>query len=146
MSEPMDIRYCAACAGVTLVKEAGLLDLSEKDFEFLIMPKPWVANERARARLVVESSVYGTLDYLGLPRFAVPAEFIAGAIAYYVHPVNAMYACAVFEGVEWSENVINGIERPVRAADIFAMVLRIKAGDEKHIENKFKDVKKKLKV
>lgn len=144
MSEPMDIRFCSACAGIKLVQEAGLMDLSEKDFEFLIMPKPWVANERARARLVVESSVYGTLDYLG--RFAVPAEFIAAAIAHYVHPVNFMFACAVFDGVEWSENIINGIERPVRAAEIFAMVLRIKAGDETPIETKFKEVKKRLKV
>lgn len=146
MSEMLDIRFCTACASVKLVEESGLLDLSEKDFEFLTINKPWVANERARARLVVESAVYGTLDYIGLPRFAVPAEFIAAAVAYYVHPVNHMYACSVFDGVEWTENVINGIERPVRAQEIFSMVLRIKAGDESPVENKFKDVKKRLKV
>lgn len=146
MSEMLDIRFCTACASVKLVEEAGLLDLSEKDFEFLTINKPWVANERARVRMVVESSVYGTLDYLGMPRFAVPAEFIAASIAFYVHPVNAMFACSVFEGVEWTENLINGIERPVRASEVFSMYLRIKAGDETSIETKFKEVKKRLKV
>ena len=146
MSETLEIRYCTACASVKLVEEAGLLDLSEKNFEFLTIAKPWLANERARARLVVESAVYGTLDYLGMPRFAVPAEFIAAAIAYYVHPVNCMYASSIFDGAEWTENVINGIERPVRSQEIFAMVLRVKAGDETPIETKFKEVKKRLKV
>src|SRR5436189_4887669 len=33
-------------------------------------------------------SVYGTLDFVGYPRFPAPVEFIAAVIAYYVHPVN----------------------------------------------------------
>src|SRR5256885_17270177 len=32
--------------------------------------------------------VYGTLDFVGYPRFPAPVEFIAAVIAYYVHPVN----------------------------------------------------------
>lgn len=141
-----DIRFTTAVASIKLVEESGLLDLSEKDFEFLTISKPWVAVERSRARMVVESCVYGTLDYLGMPRFGVPAEFIAASIAHYVHPVNMMFACSAFDGAEWSENVINGIERPVRAQEIFAMVLRIHGGDSQFVENRFKDVKKKLKV
>src|SRR4051794_41720182 len=31
---------------------------------------------------------YGTLDFVGYPRFPAPVEFIAAVIAYYVHPVN----------------------------------------------------------
>src|SRR5690554_7441406 len=36
----------------------------------------------------VEACVYGTLDFVGYPRFPAPVEFIAAVIAYYVHPVN----------------------------------------------------------
>src|SRR5438067_6813027 len=40
------------------------------------------------ARRCVEACVYGTLDFVGYPRFPAPVEFIAAVIAYYVHPVN----------------------------------------------------------
>src|SRR5260370_31108397 len=39
------------------------------------------------------SCVYGTLDFVGYPRFPAPVEFIAAVIAYYVHPVNIQTAC-----------------------------------------------------
>lgn len=139
------IRYAQALASIKLVAEAGMLDLTEEDYEFLTMAKPWVANERSRVRRVVESAVYGSLDYLGLPRFAAPAEFIAGAIAYYVHPVNCMTACTIMDGAEFSENVINGVDRPVRAQEIFAMVIQVKSGEESFIERTQKTITKKLK-
>src|SRR5207253_5278430 len=59
--------------------------------------------------------VYGTLDFVGYPRFPAPVEFIAAVIAYYVHPVNIQTACLIMEGAEFTENIINGVERPVKA-------------------------------
>src|SRR5262245_65464701 len=50
--------------------------------------KVWIATDRSRARRCVEACVYGTLDFVGYPRFPAPVEFIAAVIAYYVHPVN----------------------------------------------------------
>src|SRR5580658_5730244 len=49
-----------------------------------------------------------------------PVEFIAAVIAYYVHPVNIQTACLIMEGAEFTENIINGVERPVKAAELFA--------------------------
>src|SRR5256885_15178590 len=46
----------------------------------------------------VEACVYGTLDFVGYPRFPAPVEFIAAVIAYYVHPVNIQTACLIMEG------------------------------------------------
>src|SRR5207244_11138695 len=43
---------------------------------------------RRSSDLCVEACVYGTLDFVGYPRFPAPVEFIAAVIAYYVHPVN----------------------------------------------------------
>src|SRR5438876_10071984 len=75
------------------------------------------------------SCVYGTLDFVGYPRFPAPVEFIAAVIAYYVHPVNIQTACLIMEGAEFTENIINGVERPVKAAELFAFTLRVRAGN-----------------
>src|SRR5204862_557864 len=75
----------------------------------------------------VEACVYGTLDFVGYPRFPAPVEFIAAVIAYYVHPVNIQTACLIMEGAEFTENIINGVERPVKAAELFAFTLRVRA-------------------
>src|SRR5437763_8399048 len=79
--------------------------------------KVWIATDRSRARRCVEACVYGTLDFVGYPRFPAPVEFIAAVIAYYVHPVNIQTACLIMEGAEFTENIINGVERPVKAAE-----------------------------
>src|SRR5437870_1658416 len=62
-------------------------------------------------------------------RFPAPVEFIAAVIAYYVHPVNIQTACLIMEGAEFTENIINGVERPVKAAELFAFTLRVRAGN-----------------
>src|SRR5207248_6137502 len=61
--------------------------------------------------------------------FPAPVEFIAAVIAYYVHPVNIQTACLIMEGAEFTENIINGVERPVKAAELFAFTLRVRAGN-----------------
>src|SRR5690606_41390379 len=66
----------------------------------------WIATDRSRARRCVEACVYGTLDFVGYPRFPAPVEFIAAVIAYYVHPVNIQTACLIMEGAEFTENII----------------------------------------
>src|SRR5207302_10313234 len=65
--------------------------------------KVWIATDRSRARRCVEACVYGTLDFVGYPRFPAPVEFIAAVIAYYVHPVNIQTACLIMEGAEFTE-------------------------------------------
>ena len=122
------ISYLTALAAIQMLKEASCLDLTDDDFDFLTSKKLWLPGDRSRARRCVEATVYGALDFLGFPRFPAPAEFIAGAICYYVSPVNMQIACAVMDGCEFSENVINGIERTISASELFAHVLRIKAG------------------
>src|SRR2546423_9108925 len=38
-------------------------------------------------------------------------------------------ACLIMEGAEFTENIINGVERPVKAAELFAFTLRVRAGN-----------------
>src|SRR5262249_60294323 len=74
-------------------------------FRSLTSNKVWIATDRSRARRCVEACVYGTLDFVGYPRFPAPVEFIAAVIAYYVHPVNIQTACLIMEGAEFTENI-----------------------------------------
>src|SRR5207245_5988561 len=75
-----------ALASIKLIQASAVLDLTEDDFDFLTSNKVWIATDRSRARRCVEACVYGTLDFVGYPRFPAPVEFIAAVIAYYVHP------------------------------------------------------------
>src|SRR5258706_327185 len=95
------VRFQTALASIKLIQASAVLDLTEDDFDFLTSNKVWIATDRSRARRCVEACVYGTLDFVGYPRFPAPVEFIAAVIAYYVHPVNIQTACLIMEGVEF---------------------------------------------
>src|SRR6267378_8385792 len=123
------VRFQTALASIKLIQASAVLDLTEDDFDFLTSNKVWIATDRSRARRCVEACVYGTLDFVGYPRFPAPVEFIAAVIAYYVHPVNIQTACLIMEGAEFTENIINGVERPVKAAELLAFTLRVRAGN-----------------
>src|SRR5438552_13236269 len=75
---------------------------------------------------------------------SAPVEFIAAVIAYYVHPVNIQTACLIMEGAEFTENIINGVERPVKAAELFAFTLRVRAGNTDVLTDAEENVRQKL--
>src|SRR5205814_1138250 len=79
-------------------------------------------------------------------RFPAPVEFIAAVIAYYVHPVNIQTACLIMEGAEFTENIINGVERPVKAAELFAFTLRVRAGNTDVLTDAEENVRQKLRA
>src|SRR5262245_34846732 len=80
--------FYTSLSSIKLIQASAVFDLTEDDFDFLTSNKVWIATDRSRARRCVEACVYGTLDFVGYPRFPAPVEFIAAVIAYYVHPVN----------------------------------------------------------
>src|SRR2546425_9005928 len=115
------VRFQTALASIKLIQASAVLDLTEDDFDFLTSNKVWIATDRSRARRCVEACVYGTLDFVGYPRFPAPVEFIAAVIAYYVHPVNIQTACLIMEGAEFTENIDRksgsaGMPRPISYA------------------------------
>lgn len=141
-----DVNYATSVAALRMLQASAVLDITEEDFDFLTGDKIWIATDRNRARRCVEACVYGTLDFVGYPRFPAPVEFIAAVIAYYVHPVNVQTACLVMEGAEFSDNIINGVERPVNAAELFAYTLRIKSGFKETVMDAEENARQKLKA
>src|SRR5690554_3948391 len=140
------VRFQTALASIKLIQASAVLDLTEDEFDFLTSNKVWIATDRSRARRCVEACVYGTLDFVGYPGFPAPVEFIAAVIAYYVHPVNIQTACLIMEGAEFTENIINGVERPVKAAELFAFTLRVRAGNTDVLTAAEENVRQKLRA
>src|SRR6056300_1915277 len=78
------LRFQTALASIKLIQSSAVLDLTEDDFDFLTSNKVWIATDRSRARRCVEACVYGTLDFVGYPRFPAPVEFIAAVIVFFL--------------------------------------------------------------
>src|SRR6478735_10639983 len=121
--------FQTALASSKLIQASAALGLTKDDFDFLTSNKVWIATDRSRAHRCVEACVYGTLDFVGYPRFPALVVFIAAVSAYYVHPVDIQTDWLIREGAEFTENIINGVERPVKAAELFAFTLRVRAGN-----------------
>src|SRR4051812_24942813 len=140
------VRFQTALASIKLIQASAVLALNADDFDFLTGNQVWIATERSRARRCVEACVYGTLDFVGYRRLPTPVEFIAAVIAYYVHPVNIQTACLITEGAEFTESIINGGERPVKAAELFAFPLRVRAGNTDVVTDAEENVRQKLRA
>src|SRR4051812_49996069 len=123
------VRFQTALASIRIIPASAVLDLTEDDFDCLTSNKVCIATDRSRARRCVDACVYGTLDFAGYPRFPAPVGLIATVIAYYVHPVNIQTARLIMEGAEFTENLVNGVARPVKAAALLAFTLRVRAGN-----------------
>src|SRR5713226_10580784 len=123
------VPFQSSFASIELITASAVFDLTDDAFDFLTRNKVWIATDRSRASRCAEACVYGTLDFAGYPRFPAPVEFISAVIAYYVHPVYIQTTCIIMEGAEFTENIINGVERPVKAAELFAFTLRVRAGN-----------------
>src|SRR5258708_10581138 len=54
-------------------------------------------NNRSRVRPCVEAVVYGTLDFVGYPRFPAPDVIIDAGIAYYLHTVYIQSHCRIMQ-------------------------------------------------
>src|SRR5690625_5433075 len=140
------VRFQSALASIKLIQASAGLDLTEDDFDFLTSNKVWIATDRSRARRCVEACVYGTLDFVGYPRFPAPVEVIAAVIAYYVHPVNIQTACRIMDASEFTENIINGIERTVKATALITITFSLRAGNTDVLTDAEENVRQKLRA
>src|SRR2546423_14442705 len=96
------VRSQTALPSLKLIQASAVLDLTEDDFDFLTSNKVWIATDRSRARRCGAACVYGTLDFVGYPRFPAPVEFIAAVFAYYVHPVNIQTTWLIMVGAAFT--------------------------------------------
>lgn len=142
----MTLRYLSALASMRSLLVSVVFDLTDDDLLFLTRPELWVRTERRNAERCIQAVAYGALDVCGLPRFNLPAEFIAAAIALYVHPVNQQLACAFMEGVSYADEMSGQSERRLKAHDLFAFVVEINGGEMEKVEHMRQALQQKLEL
>jgi len=142
-----DMRYAAACAALKVLGGGAHVAIDKDEIDFIMGDRLWLGQDRARVRRGVEAFAFGALDLLALPRFPLPAEFVAAVIAAVISPSNWMTACVVMSGAEWTENIVMNVSDPLRADVLFSHVLRIAGGAEfevDHVEAKVRQKYRKL--
>src|SRR5205807_2405094 len=115
---------------------------AQETLTFLLTQKKTRSEERFSRNAETDLVTLSLHDALPIS----PVEFIAAVIAYYVHPVNIQTACLIMEGAEFTENIINGVERPVKAAELFAFTLRVRAGNTDVLTDAEENVRQKLRA
>lgn len=113
------------------------LGCTEADYKLIVGKRPWVGADRLRVIRVLEGLIHGMVDIMGLPKFQLPAEYIAAVVAIFVSPVNYFAACSWLGSYIASEDLadwtnankpIEGMER-CPPHQIFALCVEI-ASDE----------------
>ena len=86
--------------------------VNKEDFKFLVQNQPWLGQDRMRARRAIEAIAGSTMDVIGVPRYRIPAEYVAVVIATLVSPVNVFCACEFMQNMETTQSVLqDGEER-----------------------------------
>jgi len=78
------------------IGKEGFLDgigVSKGDFDRLVGDTQWLSSDRNRMTAVLHSVINASIDSMGLPRFTLPAEYIAAGICVFVAPNNSFAAC-----------------------------------------------------
>lgn len=69
------------------------LGVSEDDFNLTTQDAIWSVANKRQVTNVIDAMCFSTLDQSGLPRHAIPAEFVAAVIGTFVAPANQLLAC-----------------------------------------------------
>ena len=123
-----------------------VIDCQPEDRQLLVSDLPWTALDRARVSRALEALVCGALDASGLPRCpTMPSEYLAGAIAVSVAPVNVFPACHYAADRLPSRPASVGASDPigeepatVSTEQLLAMVLQAKSRDDSAFRRAFR--------
>lgn len=132
MYKVMSLSYEVACSSMRLVANMGHkgfldgLGISRSDFDRLIGSEPWTFSDRNRMTVVLHTLINAGVDQMGLPRFDLPAEYIAAGICMFVHGVNVQAAC-VFAPPSLSAEDSGRMAKGATCSDrqLFALVVQL---------------------
>lgn len=136
MSIKMKIEVVTGAASVLMNSEVEdfmqSLGCTTEDYEMLTGSKNWIGKDRNRMFRALEGLLYGVVDSIGVPRFELPAEYVAAVISMFVHPVNYFPACAWLGSAASSNDLcdytakqeaLEGLEK-CTPQQIFALIVR----------------------
>lgn len=128
---------------------------TQEEWDIVVSDRPWFGKDRPRVTRIMESLLYGMIDTMGIPRFDLPAEYVASLIVLFVSPVNYFSACTWLGSFTAADDLCqyNGKEEPlegfekVKPRQIFALCCEshgsgilnnVVAGFYKKIDNQVK--------
>lgn len=126
------LRFATVLAGVSAYGSTGYGELSCTDLDLLQQETLWSPNDRNLVQRLIESVIWGTLDTLNVPRFPLPVEAYAAAIALTVSPVNWMVAASFFSGHQLADDLANDGHERISSRQLFAMVLQCAEDKDKY--------------
>lgn len=105
----------------------GSIGITEEDFTKVSSDTPWLGSDRNRVEQAFKCLLYGTIDACGIPRFQLPAEYIAAGISIFVSPVNIHVACRFLERIPTAEQLGRGADDsdPITCRQLFAIVSQL---------------------
>jgi len=136
-------RFTQSLKVIDALLDHNLIDLPPDDRDFLVTDRPWPASDRTRARMLIDSVSYTGTDYIGIPRFELPAEFVVAVICSFVGPSNWMTACSCYAGVQDAQSHIDGSRQSFNTSRLFAMCLDYEANGMKAADDRAKALSKK---
>lgn len=117
------------------------LGIHQEDHDLLTGPRLWVAPERYKVVSLIDQIVWGTMDVIGVPRFAISAEYMAAVIAMFVHPTNMFLACQWTAREMDNTSLADGAEERgavlIRPGQLFALVGEIHSQDISGFQQRF---------
>src|SRR5205814_5096107 len=75
-----------------------------------------------------------------------PCVFFFSSRRRHTRSVSAFLLNRSSDLAEFTENIINGVERPVKAAELFAFTLRVRAGNTDVLTDAEENVRQKLRA
>lgn len=125
--------YETALGAMNRIKAGALGDslsaigISKEEYALAVSDSPWLAADRAPVVRVIENLIHGTCDCAGIPRFEVPAEFVAAVLSIFIAPVNGQLACRWMEGSRVASDMeaAEGSIEPLEAKHLFVLYLKL---------------------
>lgn len=128
----MNLNYEVAVSCMMMLANMGRqgvlegLGVSRADFDRFVGGLPWMSSDRNRMSNMLHAFAFASLDAQGLPRFTLPAEYLAAVICIFVHPVNMLSACVVAPRTYPAEEQGRGVqETKVTPEILFALVVQL---------------------
>lgn len=130
-----NLQYKVARGAMDMLAQSGragflsMVGISQDDFNVATGNTPWIGSQRNRVVQTLKSMMFLSTDNLGFPRFRLPAEYVAGAIATWVSPCNAHVACHALANVPSAQELATKGNQQVidecTPEQLFALVVQL---------------------
>lgn len=120
---------------ISNIGKEGFLDgigISRGDFDRCVGEATWMSVDRNRMTTTLGNLMHAGVDALGLPRFNLPAEWIAGAVSMFVHPTNTMAACTFMSVQGTAKDMAAGAGiMPCSVEQLFSIVCLLNSNESR---------------